>query len=191
MNKSVLIILFFCLSLSGFSQERKGDYFFELMANIENFHADFIQTNEHNGQTKTLTGWADFVVPTTLRWHQKQPFEQVILIKNDITWVYDIDLEQLTKRKTDPKSSLFAGLFNTQSLQKPVFLGTKNGLDWYQNKYQNSTASFGFKEQQLIQVHFTNNVYQSKIVLKNHRALTDKTLTINPPQGVSIIDYTK
>lgn len=191
MNKHVLIILFACLSLSGFCQEKDGHHFFELIADIDNFHADFIQTNVYNKQTKILTGSVDFVAPTTLRWHQKQPFEQVILLKDGTTWIYDVDLEQLIKRKTSTQNLLPIGLLNVELLQKPQFLGTKNGLDWYQIKHQDSTTRFGFKGKQLLKIHFANALYQSKIVLKNQRALGNKVLAISVPKGVNIIDYTK
>lgn len=180
----IILTLFFAINSNAAT-------LFNLMSGIDSFHADFQQDNQFHKQIKTLNGQIDFIAPYQLKIHQKKPFEQVILVNASHTLIYDVDLEQLTKRKTQLQYSPLNWLFNLEKLKSAKAIKQFDRLTWYQIKSNNNIIQIGFKNKTLTQVRFKSQGYQSKIIFSNQQPIQQKQLNLNTPNTVSVIDFTK
>lgn len=80
----------------------------ELLANTKSMTANFTQTTSGASRSgKTLSGNGTFSGsmsvqrPAKFRWETKKPTEQLVVASGNTLWVYDKDLEQVTKQSVN------------------------------------------------------------------------------------------
>ena len=189
----LLIIVFLLVNSQTISQEPPN--FFTLIGNIKSLQANFEQNSyQDNRLIKTQKGQLNFQAPDQLKWHQKKPSEQIIVINQGITWIYDIELEQATKRKSNLTNTPLSWLFQLNLKQNPIFLKQDKQILWYQLITDNKlTFKFGFNQQhQLVDIMFNNLLnHKTTIHLSQHQTPLLQNFSLNLPLSVDIIDYSK
>lgn len=81
----------------------------KLLSNTKSMTANFTQTTKgSNGgrsslsaKNGTFSGKVSLQRPNNFRWNITSPFEQLIVTDGSALWVYDKDLEQVTRQNTD------------------------------------------------------------------------------------------
>ena len=105
---------------SGHSQERvtASKELISLFADVPTYSAEFEQlTRDARGELiETQVGRVVFSRTLGLRWQIDAPFSQVIVVKRNVLYVHDLDLEQLTVRNlSDLPDSAFTLLLMNAS----------------------------------------------------------------------------
>lgn len=77
----------------------------ELLSKIHTMSANFTQTTQVSAKKASaergVSGSMAFERPSKFRWEIKSPNQQLIIAKEKTIWFYDVDLEQVTKRKVN------------------------------------------------------------------------------------------
>lgn len=80
-----------------------------MLNNIKTMQADFVQTTLSNNASaryltkQKVTGKMILMRPGKFRWEMLSPTRQLIIANGRYVWVYDVDLEQVTKQLLDNK----------------------------------------------------------------------------------------
>lgn len=85
----------------------------QFQAQTRSLHGQFQQQIiEGNGLSDEESRSGDFWVerPDKIRWHYRQPYEQLIVADGTNVWLFDPDLEQVLVRELKPDSDDVAGL---------------------------------------------------------------------------------
>jgi outer membrane lipoprotein carrier protein len=107
-----------------------------------------------NGKLKeTSSGRVALSAPRLFRWEYTKPYEQLIVADGSRLWVYDPDLQQVTRRAQGPaeQNSPLAALFDPARLDKDYRikdLGSEGGLDWLELAPKQPSET-GFKSAKL------------------------------------------
>jgi chaperone LolA len=103
---------------------------------LRSLSADFEQTISQNGRLVQETrGRLHILRPGKFRWAYDSPFEQLLITDGSTLWVYEPDLEQVTRSELDASvGNTPAVLLSTQEPLDRLFLiidgGEKDGLEW-------------------------------------------------------------
>lgn len=103
---------------------------------LRTLSAGFDQTITQNGRLVQQTrGTLHILRPGKFRWAYDSPFEQLLITDGHTLWVYEPDLEQVTRSDLDESvGNTPAVLLSTQEPLEQLFLiidgGRKDGLDW-------------------------------------------------------------
>ncbi len=99
--------------------------------------ASFAQTvADPGGQvTQKASGTVQFERPGKFRWTYEKPYEQLIVGDGETLWIYDKDLEQVTRRKLDKAlgsspAALLAGSDEIDRFFSLNAIGMRKQLDW-------------------------------------------------------------
>lgn len=70
------------------------------VSDLETLQADFHQTvrNERGEVVQNTAGEVSLYRPGRFRWHYQRPYEQLILADGDYLWIYDVDLDQASRK---------------------------------------------------------------------------------------------
>jgi len=174
MNKLILglsMSLFSMAILAGNSN--KGIEALQLFFNTtESMSATFLQTNwdEQNQITEQSEGEFVLLKPDSFFWHYQRPFVQKIVAKNNKVWFYDVDLEQVTVKRTDKLIGFSPLLFLTGAVDlehdfSVEIDSTDSTVTWLHviPKAENSSFEFirlGLEEGQLFAMEFGDNFGQ-------------------------------
>lgn len=141
--------------------------------------------------------------PRLFRWEYVKPYPQLIVADGKTVWVYDPDLQQVTRRpqgveeQNSPLSALIdPGKLDTQFVVKEG--GTSEGLDWLvlTPKGNAADASFrsarlGFANNALTKMHVVDALGQRTEIdfsgWKRNPAFPASTFRYTPPKGVDVI----
>jgi len=94
------------------------------------------QVFDANGRPKeTSSGRVSLSAPHLFRWEYKKPYEQLIVADGQRVWVYDPDLQQVTRRAqgAEEQNSPLAALVDPAKLERDYRLkdaGSEGGLAW-------------------------------------------------------------
>ena len=94
------------------------------------------QVFDANGKPKeTSSGRVALSAPHLFRWEYRKPYEQLIVADGQRVWVYDPDLQQVTRRPqgAEEQNSPLAALVDPAKLERDYRLqeaGSAGGLDW-------------------------------------------------------------
>lgn len=193
MKDKFKFLLLFLLWTGAVQAIEKPPAFKDLMRNITSLQVDFLQKNyQPSNHVKHTKGQLFFQPPNQLKWHQTQPDEQIILISKGQTWIYDVGLEQIVKRKSQLDQTPLSWLLSSNQTNKPIFLTHKKGINWYQHIDTNENIlQFGFKDKKLVSLIFTDILKnQTQVDFSNHQKIIGKPFELVVPDYVDVIDYT-
>ena len=94
------------------------------------------QVFDANGRPKeTSSGRVALSAPHLFRWEYRKPYEQLIVADGQRVWVYDPDLQQVTRRAqgAEEQNSPLAALVDPAKLERDYRLrdaGSEGGLAW-------------------------------------------------------------
>jgi outer membrane lipoprotein carrier protein len=156
-----------------------------------------------NGSLKeSSTGRVALSAPRLFRWEYTKPYAQLIVADGKRVWVYDPDLQQVTRRAqgSEEQNSPLAALIDPSRLDSDYILkdvGTKNGLDWLtlspkkvtQNGF--TSARLGFDARGLARMEVIDALGQKTIIgfqgWKRNPAFSADTFRFVPAKGVDVV----
>ena len=161
------------------------------------------QVYDPSGKLKeTSSGRVALSAPRLFRWEYAKPYEQLIVADGKTVWVYDPDLQQVTKRPqgVEEASSPLAALVDPSRLDRDYTVkdaGREDGLDWLLLTPKSGTeASFqsarlGFGAQGLVRMQVVDAVGQkTRIVFdgwQRNPGFAANTFRFTPAKGVDIV----
>lgn len=179
---------------------RALDSFFD---GLQSLQAEFDQTIVREGRAVQKTrGRLHIHRPGKFRWSYEAPFEQLIVTDGDTLWVYEPDLEQVTRsRLDDTVGNTPAVLLSTLQPLGELFAildaGPKDGLDWVMLEPLGEQAAFsrvflGFDAgASLAAMEIVDSLEQSVRIrfheLRRNLALDPGLFRFTPPPGVDVI----
>jgi outer membrane lipoprotein carrier protein len=173
-----------------------------LLSNFHAMSANFAQkTVVKNGVTKSSAGTMALKRPGKFRWEITQPNHQIVIADGRYLWIYDVDLEQATKRDLSKDSNspalLLSGStsaleqrfeienFQTKGSKKTFQLKPKSDQDMFQK------VMIVFDNDQLSQMSVIDSLGQKNIFsfsgVKINPTLSATLFQFHPPKGVDVI----
>ncbi len=171
---------------------------------IDTLSAQFEQRSfdANNKPADITSGTVALKAPRQFRWQYQKPYVQLIVADGDHIWVYDPDLEQVSVRAQsyEEQSSPLAVLIDPAELERQFIVkdgGRGQGLDWVTltpkkpDDAQISQARLGFKDQDLVQMEFADQLGQrtqmSFTNWQRNPALAAGAFNFTPPKGVDVV----
>jgi outer membrane lipoprotein carrier protein len=161
------------------------------------------QVFDANGKLKeTSSGRVALSAPRLFRWEYTKPYEQLIVADGRRVWVYDPDLQQVTRRAQGPaeQNSPLAALVDPARLDQDYRItdaGSEGGLDWLQlaPKQASDTgfksARLGFNAQGLATMQVIDALGQKTQIdfsqWKRNPTFAAGTFRYVPAKGVAVV----
>ncbi|MGN6512204.1 MAG: outer membrane lipoprotein chaperone LolA [Lysobacteraceae bacterium] len=161
------------------------------------------QVFDPSGKLKeTSSGRVALSAPRLFRWEYEKPYAQLIVADGKSVWVYDPDLEQVTRRPqgAEEANSPLAALVDPSRLDRDYSVqeaGQEDGLDWLLLKPRPGTeASFesarlGFGPQGLVRMQVVDALGQKTRIVFDHwrrnPAFAANTFRYTPAKGVDVV----
>ncbi|HEY1611379.1 MAG TPA: outer membrane lipoprotein chaperone LolA [Paraburkholderia sp.] len=150
----------------------------------------------------TSSGTFVFARPGKFVWTYEKPYEQVLQSDGEMLYVYDKDLNQVTRRKLGGAlgASPAAILFGSNDLDKNFTLkdaGVKDGIDWLElipkaKDTQFKSVGIGFRDGNLeaMELHdvFGNVTLLTFSNIEKNPSLPASQFKFTVPQGADVID---
>ncbi len=102
-----MVCLGFLLPLSAsaglVTESEATERLISALKNLKSIHANFEQwvTDSKQNQLQHLNGEMWIQRPGQFRWDTDEPYPQKIVSNENVLWIYDLDLEQATRKKLD------------------------------------------------------------------------------------------
>ena len=161
------------------------------------------QVFDTNGKRKeTSSGRVALSAPRLFRWEYVKPFPQLIVADGKTVWVYDPDLQQVTKRPqgTEEQNSPLAALIDPSKLDKDFVIkdaGNTDGLAWLlltprnPNDASFQSARLGFGKDGLALMQVVDALGQRTEIAfsgwKRNPSFAKSTFRYTPPKGVDVV----
>lgn len=162
------------------------------------------QVLDSKGKVKeTTSGTLALNAPRLFRWEYQKPHVQQIVADGKFVWVYEPDLEQVTKRAqgAEEQNSPLTALINPALLDKQYDVSEeaapRDGLQWLSLTPKRETetsfqyAALGFNAQGLARMEVTDAVNQRTVITfsnwKRNPAFAKGTFSFTPPKGTDVI----
>ncbi len=152
-------------------------------------------------QKEQSSGRVAVSAPRLFRWEYVKPYAQTIVADGTAVWVYDPDLQQVSKRPqgTEEANSPLAILLDPSKLDRDFTVkeaGEAAGIAWLQVTPRNADAAFksaklGFGKSGLAQMEYVDALGQrTRIVFsgwKRNPVFAKGTFVYVPAKGVDVI----
>jgi len=180
---------------------------------IEKLHAFIEQTRsakssftqeviDSNGSVQQqASGTVQFERPGKFRWTYDKPYEQIIVGDGEKLWIYDKELNQVTRRNLDKAlgsspAALLAGADDVDRFFSLNAVGVKNKLDWLEVKPYDQDSLFekvrmGFRGN-MLEIMELHDHFGQKTTIKfsnlqrNPRSAPD-LYTFTVPKGADLV----
>lgn len=161
------------------------------------------QVFDPNGKLKeSASGTVALSAPRLFRWQYAKPYPQLIIADGRTVWVYEPDLQQVTKRAqgAEEQNSPLAALIDPAKLEAQFNVrdaGSKDGLNWLALTPKNEgesgfrSANLGFGKAGLVRMHVVDALGQRTEIRfdgwRRNPAFKPGTFKFQPPAGVDVI----
>lgn len=161
------------------------------------------QVFDPSGRLKeTSSGRVALSAPRLFRWEYEKPYEQLVVADGKSVWVYDPDLQQVTKRPqgSEEASSPLAALIDPSRLDRDYAVsdaGRDDGLAWLQLKPKAGTdatfesARLGFGPAGLERMQVIDALGQKTRIVFDHwqrnPVFAANTFRYTPGKGVDVV----
>ncbi|GAB3351198.1 outer membrane lipoprotein chaperone LolA [Lysobacter tyrosinilyticus] len=162
------------------------------------------QVFDAKGKLKeSSSGKVALSAPRLFRWEYVKPYPQLIVADGKTVWVYDPDLQQVTKRPqgVEEQNSPLAALIDPGKLDAQFVVkedGTANGLDWLVLTPKGNAADANFRSARLgltksglVKMQVVDALGQRTEIdfngWKRNPAFPANTFRYTPPKGVDVI----
>ena len=165
--------------------------------------ANFTQevTDSNGSVQQQARGTVQFERPGKFRWTYDKPYEQVIVGDGEKLWIYDKDLNQVTRRNLDKAlgsspAALLAGADDVDKYFSLNAVGVKNKLDWLEVRPYNEDSLFarvrmGFRGNILeimeLHDHFGQKTTIKLSNLQRNPKSPPELYTFTVPQGADLV----
>lgn len=147
----------------------------EFVRDVKSGRADFTQTvTAPDGvRKKNSSGRFEFARPNRFRFAYAKPFEQTIVADGEQVWIYDADLNQVSKRKLSAAlGATPAALLAGGALDKDFDLSNlpaRDGLEWAEAKPKAKDSAFqsvrvGFRGKELAALEIADSFGQKSLL---------------------------
>lgn len=184
---------------AGEALERLEDF----TTGLESFTAGFVQTryDEDQEPIRESKGLAWLKRPGLFRWEYREPYQQMIVADGERLWIYDVDLEQVTVRKTGRAlgTAPIMLLSDAEPLSEQYDLkdlGKREGLYWVRLRPKVDDTDFeeiylGFDDRSLKVMELRDRFDQATQIQFNNAELnpdiSGDRFRFEPPGGVDVI----
>ena len=168
---------------------------------VQELSGSFEQTVKNAKNTQKSSGTFAILRPGYFKWTYEKPYEQLIIGDSEYVWLYDKDLEQITRRSqanalgASPAAILSdkKALLHNYNLQND---GSENNIDYVvatpkKNDTEYNHIRLGFNGIKLVQMQlkdsFGNDIFIKFDVKDNQSKLTAKQFKFTPPKGVDVL----
>lgn len=172
--------------------------------NLQGLDGQFVQqVFDTNGKLKeSSTGQVAMSVPRLFRWEYVKPYAQLIVADGETVWVYDPDLEQVTRRPQgiEEQNSPLAALIDPAKLDRDFMVAEaadKDGLSWLtlaprqQTDASFRSAQLGFAESGLVRMEVIDTLGQRTLFAfsnwRRNPQFAAGTFRYVPPKGVDVV----
>ena len=201
MLKTTLIATTFLIA--GAAHATALDQFKSFVAGTRSARGEFTQTQVLKTKTgKTSSGTFVFARPGKFIWTYQKPYEQLLQADGETLYLYDKDLNQVTKRKLGGAlgSSPAAILFGSNDLEKNFTLaeaGTHDGLEWLNATPKSKDTTFeqigiglkdGFPQAMELKDNFGQTVMLKFTNVQRNPALGAQTFKFDVPKGAEVVN---
>ena len=169
---------------------------------LNSFKSEFEQSVIQGKKKETSRGKLTLQRPGRFRWDYEHPYPHLVLADGFHVWVYDPDLEQITRQK---QASAVEGtpaqlLTNDVPIEKNFVMknaAKKDGLVWVELKPKDSESQYemirvGFKGKNLNRFEIMDKFGQhTRIVfkkIKRNPKLAWDYFVFEPPEGADLIE---
>lgn len=194
------IVVLFCTS--AFAQS-DADELAKLLGQYRTYKANFVQATYYanNLRPQKSTGRLYMQRPGKFRWEVDKPMKQTIIANGSTLWVYDVDLQQITKQgisltQGGNPAVLLSGdvpkLIKNYTVKKVQF----EKKTWYKLTPHARGSSFvlvllRFQNNRLVSIRVQNNLNQiSDFYFSNIQlniSLSPSLFNFKPPPGVDVL----
>ncbi len=180
----------------------------EMLDKVNSMQADFEQnmlTKSASGVNQPTIGKMYLERPGKFRWETSSPMKQLIIADGKYSWIYDKDLEQVTKNKIDyhqagnPAMLLSGSITALQNVFNVAVLSESNNANdiWFQLKPKAKNNMYHwiklyFVANEISEMLMSDNLgQQSRIQFHNvklNQNLPASLFTFKPPKNVDVIE---
>ena len=164
-----------------------------------NFSQEVIDSN--GSVQQQASGTVQFQRPGKFRWTYDKPYEQVIVGDGEKLWIYDKDLNQVTRRNLDKAlgsspAALLAGADDVDRYFSLNAVGVKKKLDWLEVKPYDEDSLFekvrmGFRGNALEVMELHDHFGQKTTITFSNMQRNPKTppdlYTFTVPKGADVV----
>lgn len=191
------------LLVSGLVQAGARDDLDAFTRGLKGLQGDFSQQvfDAQGRKKETSSGHVALSAPKLFRWEYVKPYPQLIVADGKTVWVYDPDLQQVSKRPqgTEEASSPLAILLDPAKLDRDFIVkdaGTTAGIEWLQLTPKQAeapfkTAKLGFSKTGLTQMEYVDALGQRTAISfsgwKRNPSFAKGTFVYVPAKGVDVI----
>lgn len=192
--------------IAGAAHATALDQFKSFVAGTKSARGEFTQTQVSKTASpgkvgKTSSGTFMFARPGKFVWTYEKPYEQVLQADGETLYLYDKDLNQVTKRKLGGAlgSSPAAILFGSNDLEKNFTLaeaGTHDGLEWLNATPKAKDTTFeqigiglkdGIPQAMELKDNFGQTVMLKFTSFQRNPALGAQTFKFDVPKGAEVV----
>ena len=162
------------------------------------------QVFDDNGRVReSSSGRVALSAPRLFRWEYTKPYPQLIVADGKTVWVFDPDLEQVSRRPQGPaeQDSPLAALIDPSKLDRDFIVedgGAADGLQWLLLKPKQGgedaafqSAKLGIGDSGLARMEIVDALGQRTEILftewKRNPDFARDTFTFTPPPGVDVV----
>ena len=164
-----------------------------------NFSQEVIDSN--GSVQQQASGTVQFQRPGKFRWTYDKPYEQIIVGDGEKLWIYDKDLNQVTRRNLDKAlgsspAALLAGADDVDRYFSLNAVGVKKKLDWLEVKPYDEDSLFekvrmGFRGNALEVMELHDHFGQKTTITFSNMQRNPKTspdlYTFTVPKGADVV----
>ena len=196
---AVVITFAFCAA----AEAAPVDTLREFVRDVKSGHAAFTQTvtSPDGAKKKTSAGTFDFARPNRFRFAYAKPFVQSIVADGERVWIYDADLNQVSKRQLGQAlGATPAALLAGGALEKDFDLSNlppRDGLEWAEARPKAKDGAFqsvrvGFQGKTLAALEIVDSFGQKSLLrfesFVPNGPIGAETFRFTVPAGADVIE---
>lgn len=188
-------------ALTAYANDAASTNLNNLLKNTKSMTASFSQTTKAGGKSQNFSGTMAVERGNKFRWDTKSPSEQLIVANGSTMWVYDKDLQQVTKQSVsnqvgDAPALLLSGDPNQISRNFTVTQPSK-GKNYYVLKPKSDSANFkdlsiSFNGGKPVMMVLNDNIGQTTTIkfsgINLNKKIPASQFSFTPPKGVDVIN---
>lgn len=188
-------------ALTAYANDVASTNLNNLLKNTKSMTASFSQTTKAGGKSQNFSGTMAVERGNKFRWDTKSPSEQLIVANGSTMWVYDKDLQQVTKQSVsnqvgDAPALLLSGDPNQISRNFTVTQPSK-GKNYYVLKPKSGSANFkdlsiSFNGGKPVMMVLNDNIGQTTTIkfsgINLNKKIPASQFSFTPPKGVDVIN---
>ena len=203
MRTVLFIFSLACMMLPASAWSGGLDDLKHFYSETQTFSADFSQDvfDDNSKLLESSSGSFMIARPGRFRWHYVSPSEQLIIGDGQQVWIYDVELEQATQRKSvnavaGTPAMLLSGTGDLEEDFELQELDSVKGVDWVKMVPRQTDAGFieiavGFSGGRIAMIILRDSFgHTTRITLRNMSEtieIKEDTFTFSPPEGVDVI----